>query len=353
MNRGTHALINLNNIESNIKKIIDKYNNFKYYFGVVKNDCYGHGNKSIKSLIKGGINYLVVATLEEAIEIRSIYKDIPILCLGIVKNKCLNLANDYNITITITSLDYLNTLNINELKKIKVHLKINTGMNRLGISSLKEFKSVLNILNNNHIFIEGIYSHIYNAKNIKDTNKQYQLFENYLSLININNILIIHLQASDALCLYDKKPYINGVRLGIIMYGFTSDKTLKLLSTFKLYSDVVQINHLKKGDSIGYEGLYTAKEDEIIAVIEIGYADGIIRKNTGRYVYINNKKYQIVGNICMDMLFVKVDDTVKLLNKTEVLKDNTHIDEVADYLGTINYEIISLIGKRVPRYYTL
>ena len=136
------------------------------------------------------------------------------------------------------------------------------------------------------------------------------------------------------------------------MYGFTNYKSLELESTVKLISEVEQIHKLNEGDTVGYGGTYKAKiNGEKIAVIPIGYADGIIRKNKGRDVYINNKRYEIVGNICMDMLFVKVDDDVKLHDKVLILKDNKHIEEVAEHLDTITYEVLCSIGKRVPRIY--
>ena len=103
--------------------------------------------------------------------------------------------------------------------------------------------------------------------------------------------------------------------------------------------------------AIGYNGEYKVSKKERIAVIPIGYADGIIRKNTGRNVYINNKEYKIVGNICMDMLFVKVDDTIKVSDKVYVIKDINHIKQISKYLDTITYEVICSVSKRVPRIY--
>ena len=136
------------------------------------------------------------------------------------------------------------------------------------------------------------------------------------------------------------------------MYGFTSNKELNLKSTFSLYSEVIQINNLNKGETVGYNGFYKAEKDnEKIAVVPIGYADGIIRKNTGRTVFINNKEYKIVGNICMDMLFVKVDDTVNIHDKVTILKNIEHIEKVAEHLETIPYEVMCSVGKRVPREY--
>lgn len=183
------------------------------------------------------------------------------------------------------------------------------------------------------------------------TTNQFRKFEYITSDIDLSQIKIIHIQASDALTGFDKPEYVNGCRLGIIMYGYSTDKTLKLKSTFKLYSKIIQINTLQANDTVGYNAMYKAHEREKIAVVPIGYADGIIRKNTGRDVYINNKPYKIVGNICMDMLFVKIDDSVKLFDQVEIIKDNEQIKEIAEQLDTIVYEVLCCIGKRIPRIY--
>lgn len=352
MYRDTYVKINLKNIEQNVNKIINKYNNFDYYFGVVKADCYGHGAlKTTDAIIKGGVNYLVVAILKEALELRKKYKKIPILCLGMVKNKDIKIAIKNNITLTIISNNYLKSIDINKLKGAKVHIKINTGMNRLGVSTKKEFNDVYKKLIKNNINIEGIYSHIHTSDNTVMTNNQFKKFKQITSSIDLSLIKIIHIQASDALTKYKKPKYINGCRLGIIMYGYTNDENLKLKSTFKLYSKIIQINNLNINDTVGYNAMYKAKKCEKIAVIPIGYADGIIRKNTGRSVYINNKSYKIVGNICMDMLFVKIDDSVKLFDKVEIIKDKKHIQKIAQQLDTIPYEVLCSISKRVPRIY--
>lgn len=352
--RKTFCEVNLKNLKSNIEKIVNKYNDYSYYFGVVKADCYGHGDlSSIQHIIDGGCNYLSVATLREALFIRDNYKDIPILFLGCVDYDDIGLCNEKNITISICNLEqakmirkYTDKYNCSNLK---CHIKINTGMNRLGISKEDEFLEVIDLVSN--IKVEGIYSHIYEASNEEVYLKQLERFKNIVNLVDTTN-MIIHLSASDALTNYSKPAFINGCRLGIIMYGFT-DK-IKLDSTFRVVSEVIQINTLNKGDTLGYNGLYQATSDnEKIAVIPIGYADGIIRKNTGRYVYINNKKYNIVGNICMDMLFVKVDDSVSVYDQVEMLKDIEHINYVSEYLDTIPYEVMCTVSKRVERVYVL
>lgn len=347
--RDTFVKINLENIEYNVRSIINKYSGYEYYFGVVKADCYGH-NKAVGSVIKGGCNYLVVALLEEALNIRKDYKDIPILCLGIIPKEYLNIACKNNITITVNSLEYAKEV-VDSKIPLKVHIKLNTGMNRLGIKDKQEFIDTFKLLTKNNINIEGIYTHIYNADNSVDTIKQLDIYESFIDSIDKNKVKIFHACASEALMNYKKMDFVNGCRLGIVMYGFTSDKELKLKSTFKVCSKIIQINKLKKGDTVGYNGAFIADKDTLIGVVQIGYADGIIRKNTGRFVYINDKKYKIVGNICMDMLFVEIDDTVKIGDEVVILKDNKHIEEVSDYLDTIPYEVLCSISKRVPRIY--
>lgn len=342
--RNTYVKIDYDNIKYNVSKIISEFNSYEYYFGVVKANCYGHGLNAIKSIIDGGCNYLVVAILEEALEIRKLYSDIPILCLGIINKEDLSVAYENNITITVNSYEYAKEV-IDTNLNLKIHIKINSGMNRLGISSKEEFNKTYNLLNG---MVEGIYTHIYEAGNSSKTLKQIDVYKDMISDIDKNKVKIFHLAASEALINYQKLDFVNGCRLGIIMYGFT-DSNIKLKSTFSLHSHIVQINRLKKGESLGYNGTYIAGEDENIAVVSIGYADGIIRANKGRYVYINDNRYQIVGNICMDMLFVKIDDNIQVGDEVLILKDNDHINEVSKYLNTIPYEVISLISSRVPR----
>ena len=134
------------------------------------------------------------------------------------------------------------------------------------------------------------------------------------------------------------------------MYGLQEVDGIELDNTFKLVSEVIQINENITG-TLGYGGTYDIKPGDRIAIIPIGYADGYIRKNKGNYVYINDNKYQIVGNICMDMSFVLVDSNVKVWDKVYLIKDNEHLREIAKYLDTIPYEVICLISKRVERRY--
>ena len=344
MYRKTYAKINLENIKYNVSTLVNKLNNYKYHFGVCKADSYGHiGNEVVDKIIEGGCNYLAVATLEEALDIRKDFKDIPILILGIIDKEYLNLVKENNLTITISNMEYAKELDNNNLK---VHIKINTGMNRLGISIRKDFIDTYNLLKDKGYIIEGVYTHIYNDAVKEDTLNQVNCFK---EITDGYNIPIVHIGASGYALNYSKVDFVNGIRFGIAMYGLI-ENNLNLKSTFSLYSTIIQINEVDN-KSVGYNGAYKVNGNEKIAVVPIGYADGIIRKNTGRYVYINDKKYPIVGNICMDMLFVKVDDTINVGDTVILLKDNQHIMETAKYLDTICYEVICNIGKRIPRIY--
>ena len=349
--RKTYANVYLDNIKYNVETVINHFKNYDYYFGVVKSDCYGHkGIETVEAIISGGVNYLAVVTLEEALYIRKYLKEIPILCLGVINSKDVEIAKTNNITIIINSLETLyDYLKINT-EGLKVHIKINTGANRLGLKTKEEITEALIKLAETNIEVEGIYTHIYKTEDKKTTEEQFKLFQELTKNIDLDKIPIRHIQASDALYGYEKPKYINACRLGIIMYGLI-ENDLNLKSTISLHSEIAQIYHLKKGENVGYAGIYHAPNDEIVAVVSIGYADGIIRRNSGRNVYINNKAYPIIGNICMDYLFIRIDENVKLNDEVIIIKDNDHINEIAKHLETISYEIITSIGSRVPRIY--
>ena len=351
MFRNTYVEVNLTNIKKNVQTFIKKYNNYQYYFGVVKADSYGHYNiLTIKSIIDGGCNYLAVSSLDEALEIRDHLSNIPILCLETINLQYIHLCLKYNITITVSNIDYLKELLKNDYHDLKIHLKVDTGMNRLGLRSKEDVTNAYNLIKESNMFLEGIYTHMHDALNKEETNKQFKKFEELTSDIDLTKIPIIHLTASDATMNYPKRWYANGCRLGIVIYGLQDTIDNDFLKTFSLYSKVLQINKVSN-ETVGYTSNYKVDGTSYIAVIPIGYADGIIRKNTGRFVYINNKKYKIVGNICMDMLFVSVDKDVKVGDTVTIIKDIDHIIEIAKHLDTINYEVICMVGKRVPRIY--
>lgn len=379
MFRKTYVKIDNKVLTNNVKEIISTYNNYKYYFGVVKANAYGHGDYVVNDLIKGGINYLAVSSLEEAISIRNYNKEIPILCLEPIDLSYIKEIQDNDVTITIEDIEYVKKLlDLKLTKELKVHLKLDTGMSRLGFTNKEELEEALRLLKENkNILLEGIYTHIATS-GISDIyyDKQISTFEYLTKDINLKEIPIVHIGRSMTLVNHPKLECVNGVRLGICMYGFNNsiptptglrkikrDRLLKKLNisettltnnlnlktAFTLYTEVMSIRKIKKGSFVGYGAGYIANEDIIVATLPIGYVDGMSKSM--KYVSINNKKYNIIGEICMDMTMIKIDDTVKLHDKVEIFGNNITIKEVSRNIGTNAYHVLTRITTRVPRVY--
>lgn len=364
--RNTFALINKTNLENNIKEIIKNYD-YKYYFGVIKANCYGHGINLVKVMDKAGINYFCTATLEETIEARR-YTDKPILCFGFIHMDEMDLVIKNNITITIGSYDYFKEI-IKVNPKVKVHIKINTGMNRFGIKDKDELFDVVNKLKKSNMELEGIYTH-FATTGVSDGyyDKQVKNFEKITSLINLSDIKIVHLFNSVSTVRHNKLPYANGIRFGLLMYGFSYKmnvgrltklhrlvsyrnisptmftNNLNLKKVLSLYSEVVNINKITKNEFVGYDAKYIAKENELIAVVSIGHGDGIT--SCYKKVQINGKLFPIVA-ICMDYIMVKVDDSVKLYDKVWLICDELVIGK--DIRGDSIHHLLDSISYRVPR----
>ena len=385
MNR-TYVEINLDNIKHNVKNIIKKYNNYDYYIGVVKGNAYGHGEYIVNELEKNGINYIAVATIEEAINVRKYNEHIPILILEPIEIDDLNIALKYNFTITVHDLDYIKELDKNITKKIKCHIKIDSGMGRLGINNKDELKESYDILNNNkYIVIEGIYSHFATIGVFdKKWDNQLYNFKNITSLIDINSIPIRHLGSSIVLLSHPKIDFCNAIRIGTLLYGYnitpiTSNKGIKnklrllrnryyqkkynisetytnveldLLPCMSFYTNVLQIKKIKSGESIGYGAKVKIENDILVAIIPIGYNNGIGTGNINRYVYINNKKYEVLS-VGMNMSFVKIDDKVNTKDKVVLLeKDCITIGALARFTNRTFHEMLLSIGSSNKRIYT-
>lgn len=382
MYRKTYAIIDEDKLKNNIKEIKAKYDNYKYYIGVVKNNAYNHGIKIINSLIEGGINYLAVSSLEEALDARKYNSKIPILCLEVIDLEYIYDCINNNVTITVESLEYLEKLNKIKLDfPIKIHLKLNTGMNRLGISEVKEVNKCVSIISENKkLILEGIYTH-FATSGISDKyyDDQMKKFQELTKDIDLTTIPIVHLGRSLTLVNHDKPGFVNGIRLGIIMYGFSQSikedtslrgklraikrkklikkfnisKTyltndLNLKTAFSLYSNVMTIKKVKNKEFVGYGANFFADRDIKVAIIPIGYADGVTIKY--KNVSIKGKKYQIIAD-SMDMLMVKVDNTVKIGDKVEIFGENISIKEASQNNGCNSYRLFNMITNRVPRIY--
>lgn len=377
MYRKTYAVIDLDVLKNNIKNIKKEYPDYEYYFGVVKGNAYGHGEYIVNSLIESGINYLAVSSLEEALSVRNYNKEIPILVLEPISIEYLDKCIENNITITLSDYDYYKELiDSKYLSKLKIHVKIDSGMNRIGLDNKD---NITEIFNNNSLFIEGIYTHFATSGYLdKNWDNQLERFIYLTSNIDLSKIKIVHLGRSNTLTSHEKISFTNGIRLGIVMYGFnnkisvgngikgtlrkykndlirkinniskTTDTNLKVNTAFSLYSEVMQVRFCKKGSYIGYGTNYKLDSDSYIAVLPIGYFDGV---NNFKHVVINNKTYDIIGDICMDMLMVKVDKSVKKKDVACLFGSELPVRKVCNETGISSYRLLTGISNRVPRIY--
>lgn len=385
MYRKTFIEINLDNIIKNVKTIIKKYPDYKYYIGMVKSNAYGHGMYVINEMINNGINYLAVSNLEEALDIRRFNKDIPVLCVEPIELDSIDVAIKNNVTITIHDIDYFKKLNDQIKKKIKVHIKIDTGMNRLGIKDKDEFNEIVKLIKeNDNIYLEGLFTHFATpGVNDKFYDNQISQFKYITSDIDLSKIDIIHLSSSFIMLAHPKIEIANGVRCGTILFGYdiapkklnNSPKNIlrkvrnsylikkynisktyenvdiDLKPAFKVITNVIQVKKIKKHEKVGYGILYEAQKDEIIATLPIGYDDGIGINHENRYVLINNKKYKAVGEISMCMMSVLVDESVKVGDSVTIMGDSITLGMMSRLNNTSIHNTLVNIGKVLPRIY--
>ena len=384
MYRRTYLEVDCEKIKNNIINIRQNYPDYEYYFGVVKANAYGHGGYIINSLIEGGVNYLAVSSLEEALKLREFNTEIPILILEPIHLEFLDKCIKNNITITVSNMEYFNELLTIELPtQLKIHVKLDTGMSRLGLTNSKELNELVNKLPNNpNLFLEGIYTHFATSGiNDKHWDNQLNRFKEITKDIDLSSIPIVHMGRSLTLVNHEKIPFCNGTRLGIVMYGMsqnmpagtgfraflrnlrnnhnkkkfnisptTTTNNLNLKTAITLYSEVIDLHKIHPNDFVGYGALYTSQNEEIVATIPIGYADGI-PKNI-KHIVINGNKYNVVGEVCMDMICAIVDSSVKLYDKVTIVGgDILPVKKVANECGISSYTLFAGITNRVPRVY--
>ena len=350
--RSTVLEVNLDKFYNNIKNI-KKYVGKKELMPVVKANGYGtHINKRLDVL--NNFNIVAVAILDEAIEIRKLGYKKEIFVLNPISSDEVEDAIKYDITIGLSNKNLISLIN----KKLKVHLEIETGMNRTGIKLVDLDNFILEVKRNKNIIVEGIYTHLSSADiDDKYTLRQLYLFRKAVNIVkdNFKNIKYIHSSASNGLINYDD-GVSNTVRPGIIMYGYESFKGsndyINIEPVCKLKTKVSFVKELDKKESIGYCRKYISKKKMKVATIPIGYADGLRRSlfKKGK-VLVDGRVVDIVGNICMDSCMIDVTDLDVRVGDTVYIWDNREltVDDIAKQYKTINYEVISTISDRVPR----
>ncbi|WP_120921846.1 alanine racemase [Helicobacter pylori] len=342
---------------------------------VVKANAYGAGAlKASEIFLQEGANYLGVATLDEALELRSHFSKTPILILGYSPNTNASMLIDNDLSAMVFSLEQAEVFSqmaLKSQKRLKVHLKIDTGMHRLGLEpTFKSIETIKKIRALKGLEVEGIFTHLSNADaNIKTHAKnQMKAFNAFLEQLLNQKIEFKYRHAYNSagilsLCNGNENRLLNLYRPGIMLYGFYPSNEMKessqtiLKNVISLKARIVQIKRVKKGELIGYGKHFYTNEETLVGVLALGYADGLVRALGNRIqVAINNQLAPLIGKVCMDQCFVKLngieakegDEVILFGDKSAKANDAS---EIAMLLNTIPYETISTLSKRLERVY--
>ena len=337
--RSTQAIIHTDHLLHNYKSYQEETG--LNIFAVVKANAYGHDDILVSKALEDEVDVFCVSSLDEAIHLHhaGIRKDI--LVFSYVDVEMIKKYHRNNFIYTILSNEWyqsLRTLN----KNIRTHIKVDTGMNRVGIKDIEEIKEILSL---NDLNIEGIYTHFSSSDDDQqETLKQLNLFEEILKTLD-HSFKWIHTSNTHASS-YVKSDIINAMRLGIGLYGYEKDNP-KLKQVMELTTSVIHLFDADEDETIGYNQTFKLTKNSKIATLPIGYADGLDQRF--KYVYINNKKYPIVGKICMDQCMVLVDASVKMHDSVELLGENQSYAEIFKDTGINPYIMMSTLMKRIKR----
>jgi len=346
----------------NIKKLIGQN---KELMAVVKGNAYGHDVLEIVPIfLKNGATRLAVARLEEGIFLRKAGIDVPILVLSATLKEEAETALMHDITTSACNISFIkkmNELSLKLKKKAKIHLKIDTGMGRLGVKPEKAVDFIKKVLTFDHIIIEGIFTHfsVADEKDKKYTEEQFRKFSEILKILEKEKIRIPLKHVSNSATLLDlEHMWLDMVRPGIALYGLYPSKevkkVIKLIPAQRFKTRIAFLKELPAEKSISYGRTYTTyKKNTIIASLPIGYADGYSRllSNKGE-VLVRGERMPIIGRICMDQCMIDVTDLPLVKIGDEVVlwgkqgNERITVEEIADKLNTINYEITHLPDKK-------
>ena len=345
--------INRQNLKENIEYIRNKIGNRKI-IAMVKANAYGTGDTIVAQELQNmGVDAFGVANIEEAKRIRQagIQGMILVTCVVYTDELKEAIANDISMSISdIEELKYIDEEAAKQSKAAKLHIKVDTGMTRLGFTPENVLAAIKEIEKYENIELEGIYTHLSCADSDEEyTLDQIRIFretvEDAKSMVDFK---YIHILNSDGTEMYTDEPQIDThVRVGISMYGYS--KNMQPIT--KLTAPVIHINNIEKYTKVGYSGTYIAKPNTKIAVVKIGYADGLSRCLSNELsVEVNGVKCPQVGNICMDMMMIDVTDAPVSIGDEVVIWNYTNdLKDIAKLSHKIVYEVISNLGDRIER----
>lgn len=361
--RPTKIKINLQAIQQNIRNLQRHLAKHVNIIAVVKANAYGHGDiETAKIAIQEGACMLAVATPEEAIHMRAHFTHIPILVMGVVPVSFAAYAAKHHITLTVPSLAWTEQLCRHSLTEtLHVHVKLDTGMGRIGLHTVDDVKEVERLLLQlEQVNITGAFTHFATADEEDQTyfDKQVQRFKTLMQSFSIQPPFI-HLANTAVAMVKEANLHYDAVRYGISLYGLAASNYVAQHHPFTLHqalslsTELVHVKQLPAGEGIGYGAVYTTKEPTWVGTLPIGYADGLLRGLTGQEVLIDGKRFPIIGRICMDQCMIKLDQAYPLGKKVTLIGQDggqcITIDEWAKRLKTINYEIPCMLSTRIPR----
>lgn len=370
MNTRTWAEINLNALEENVSNIRKITNENAMIMAVVKADAYGHGAVNVaKSLLAHGVDRLAVSELDEAIELRRAGIDAEILILGASFDEECDQLVKYNITPAVFTKSFAEKLSEaakKQGKTAKLHIKLDTGMSRIGflagVDDEKTTDEIIEISKLPNIFVEGIFSHFATSdeKDRSYTDLQFERFMKVCDMLKNKglDIPIRHIANSAAIMMYPE-THLEMVRAGIILYGFypSEDVDKAKLSLRRVLTLKSRITHIKEIENRGvsYGKTYIADKKTKVATVPVGYADGYTRMlNNNAKIIANGNAVKVIGRICMDQCMIDVTNVHNISTGDEVIifgEDIVTADDLAKSLGTINYEIVCMLSRRIPRVY--
>lgn len=362
--------VNLGHLQNNVKAFQSVLPKECKIMAAVKANAYGHGAILVaKHLQECGVTHFCVASVQEGIDLRLAGIKGDILILSYTPKDYLDSLIEYDLIQTVVDMEYAYMLR-DTRKQLRVHVGIDTGMHRLG-ERAERIEEIARIWDFKNLQVEGIFSHLCVADSLETddvnyTKEQIKKFNQSINILNKrgNKCFSTHLQGSYGVLNYPECTY-DYARLGISLYGALSsskDQTkvnLDLKPVLTLKSRISCIKHLKVGEKVGYGLAFQAAQESDVAVVSIGYADGIPRNLSERgYVLCHGKKAPIVGRICMDQLFIDVTKIPEAKTNDEVVmigsqdKESITAEMVADCVGTISNEILSRLGNRLERMIT-
>lgn len=348
MYRETWFEIDLDAIQNNVLTI--KNINHKKFIAVLKANAYGCGAKQVaKAVLDAGADMIAVSSVDEALALRNFGIDSEILVLGHTDPHNVKVLIENNISATAYSLSWANSVIQEDCVGLKVHLKVETGMNRIGFRNLEELKNGYDLLQEHGCLMKGIFTHFACAENdIEMTQRQFDRFKEAYDYLG-HDFEWIHCDNSVASISF-KDELSNACRVGISLYGISD--AIKLKPALSLYTKLFYVKTVPTNETIGYGATYTTSTDSLIGTMPIGYADGFIRANQGRKVYIDGSYCEVVGRVCMDQTMVLLPELKKEGSIVEIFGPHISLESMANELHTIPYEIICLLTSRVTRVYT-